>query len=204
MHSVIDLCNQLFPERGEALSMAWRTRQLQYTWLRALMTQYADFWQVTDEALQAAADSLQLDLTDGQREQLMDAYLALAPYPEVAQALGSLRAVPLAILSNGTPRMLQAALDSAGLGEFISQIFSVDTVKTYKPSPLVYQIATDKLGIAQRNIGFVSSNYWDIMGAAAFGFQTFWINRSAATPDRLGFEPQTELSRLTDLLEVLK
>jgi len=134
----------------------------------------------------------------------MEAYIHLEPYPEVRQALAALSSYPLAILSNGSPRMLRAAVASAGLQRTFSHVISVDSAKIFKPSPQVYRLGTQKLGVAKGAIGFVSSNYWDIAGAKAFGFRTFWVNRSKAGADELGLIPDATINSLTDLLELTK
>jgi 2-haloacid dehalogenase len=206
VHSVIALGEQLFPGQGTALSNTWRLKQLQYTWARTLMGHYEDFWKVTEDGLVFAAKSLKLDLDAGKRKQLMEAYLSLAPFPDVAPGLEQLAAAgyKLAILSNGAPPMLRAAAKSAGIDRFLSQIISVDEIKIYKPSPRVYALAPKKLGTAPRTTGFVSSNSWDVAGAASFGLTTFWINRGNQPADELGFAADQEIGKLTDVLPLLK
>ena len=199
VHSVIALCNEIFPDRGAELSQRWRAKQLEYTWLRSLMGRYEDFWQVTQAALAMACNSLSLECSTAARDRLMDEYLRLQPYPEVAQSLRSLSGRRLAILSNGNPRMLDAAVRNAGLAEWISEIISVDEVKIYKPSPRVYELAPQKLGVKKEAVGFVSSNCWDAIGAASFGFQTFWVNRAGLPADELGFGPDVTMTNLAEL-----
>ncbi len=206
VHSVIDLCEQLYPGQGSALSNAWRLKQLQYTWQRSLMNRYADFWKVTEDGLVFAANSLNLNLDPAKRKQLMDAYLSLATFPDVPQGLKDLSAAGyrLAILSNGAPRMLRDAAKNAGIDQLLAHIISVDEIKIYKPSPRVYQLASKKLGTAPEATGFVSSNSWDVAGAASFGLTTFWINRGNQPADELGFPAHRVVSKLTDLLPILK
>lgn len=204
VHSVISTCDQKFPGQGSALSHAWRAKQLEYTWLRSLMGRYKDFWQVTESALLFACKSLNLACPPPTRAQLMEAYLHLDPFPEVLQALRSLSEHPLAILSNGSPRMLRAAVGSSGLKGVFSQVISVEAAKIYKPSPRVYQLACKKLRVAKGTIGFVSSNCWDIIGARNFGFWTCWVNRSGAPQDELGFPPHVMANSLTGLVDVMK
>ncbi len=203
VHSVISLCNQLFPGQGAALSQAWRAKQLEYTWLRSLMGYYEDFWRVTESALAFACQALNLPCEPATRAQLMDAYLHLEPYPEVRQALSALSDYPLVILSNGSPRMLQSAVESAELEGIFSYVISIDEIKIYKPSPRVYQLASQKLGVPETAIGFVSSNSWDVIGAKAFGFWACWVNRSNAPGDELGFTPDVMVHTLTDLVNVV-
>jgi 2-haloacid dehalogenase len=206
VHSVIELGEQLFPGQGSALSNAWRLKQLQYTWQRSLMDRYADFWKVTEDGLVFAANSLNLKLDPSKRKQLMDAYLSLKTFPDVPLGLKQLSSAgyKLAILSNGAPRMLQEVTKNAGMAEFLSHVISIDEIKVYKPSPRAYQLATQKLGTAPDATGFVSSNSWDIAGAASFGLTTFWINRGNQASDELGFPAHRVVSKLTDLLPVLK
>ena len=166
------------------------------------MNHYADFWQVTREALVYACHSLGLRCEVTHQDELMREYLHLETYSDVTAGLGALQGQRLAILSNGSPRMLEAVVEHAGLTRTFATLMSVDTVRTYKPSPTVYQLAVEALELEKSEIGFVSSNYWDVAGAAAFGFPAFWLNRSEATPDELGTAPEatiTGLGELTDL-----
>jgi 2-haloacid dehalogenase len=200
--SVQGKAERIFPGRGEALSRLWRSRQLEYTWLRALMNHYVDFWQITREALVYASRSLGLCCEATQQEELLQEYLHLEIYPDVMVGLEALRSQRLAILSNGSPRMIEAVVENAGLGQAFSFLLSVDTVKTYKPSPTVYQLAVEALRLKKREIGFISSNYWDAAGAAAFGFPAFWLNRSKSTPDELGTAPEATIMGLRELADL--
>lgn len=203
VHSVIRRCEQLFPGRGESLSRLWRSKQLEYTWLRSLMGRYEDFESVTRAALSYSCRSLELALDDRARQSLMEEYRELSPYAEVPSALQSLRGRKLAILSNGSPDMLQAVVRKAGLEPLLHAVFSVDPLRIFKPHPSVYQLAVDQLGVRREEIAFVSSNYWDASGATSFGFRTFWINRTGAQPDELGHAPQRSLKRLDELPQAL-
>lgn len=202
VHSVTIAADRIFPGQGSELSKAWRTRQLEYTWLRSLMNRYEDFWKVTESALIAACNAKKLPLDAAARGELMEAYLRLSPFPEVKEALGALSRRPLAILSNGNPKMLQELVQNAGLKEMFSRVISVDEVKTYKPSAAAYQLAVRKVGVAKNEVGFVSSNFFDVAGAKAFGFRTYWINRSDVAPDELGVSPDATLKSLTDLVDL--
>jgi 2-haloacid dehalogenase len=205
VYSVAALGEQLFPGHGKELSQVWRTNQLQYTWLRSLMARYEDFEKVTADALVFASRKLNLDLTKEKRALLMDAYNKLDPFPEVKEALRALSGIPLAILSNGSPSMLKAAVKSSGLEGVFSKVISVDEAKIYKPSPKVYQLAIAKLKIRnRREIGFVSANGWDVAGAASFGLTTYWINRASAPIEELGVKPTKELRDLTGLVDAIK
>ena len=200
--SVTALCEELFPGNGDALAQRWRAKQLQYSLLRSLMGRHRDFWLVTEDALVYAARSLDLDLTPQRRERLMEAYLTLAAFPDVRPGLEALRnqGLRLAILSNGEPRMLEAAARSAGIDTLLDTIISVEDVRIFKVSPRVYMLGLERLGVGRSALGFVSSNSWDINGAASAGLNTFWIQRAAAEPpEELGFAADHVVSALTDL-----
>jgi 2-haloacid dehalogenase len=182
-----------------ALSVIWRAKQLEYTWLRALMGRYEDFWAVTGSALRFALRRLALTATSAQIERLMAAYLSLACFPEVEAALRRLEGRPRAILSNGSPAMLAAAVTSSGLRPLLEHVLSVDAVKTYKPSPAVYALAPKAMGIAAESLLFVSSNAWDVAGAKSFGYRVAWCNRTGAPGEELGVEPDFEITRLDQL-----
>ena len=203
VHSVIATCNKVFPDNGPALSQLWRAKQLEYTWLRSLMGRYEDFWQVTESALMFACRSLELDCPAATRQKLMDAYLYLNPFSEVRQALQSLSRYKLAILSNGSPRMLAAVVENAGLKDVFADVISVDELKTFKPSPRVYALASSHLNVPQNAIGFISSNFWDIAGAKSFGLWTCWINRAKAPEEELGFRPDAVISNLAELEDAI-
>ena len=205
--SVTALCEELFPGNGDALAQRWRAKQLQYSLLRSLMGRHRDFWLVTGDALVYAARSLGLDLTAARRERLMDAYLSLAAFPDVRPGLQALRdrGVRLAILSNGEPRMLEAAAQSAGIDTLLDTIISVEEVKIFKVSPRVYNLGVERLGVDRSGLGFVSSNAWDIAGAASAGLTTFWIQRAAAEPpEELGFAAHRVVAAITDLAPLLE
>lgn len=203
VHSVIALCDELFPGRGAQLSQTWRAKQLEYTWLKSLMSRYEDFEKVTEAALKFACKSLKLNCQPESRKRLMQAYLHLKPYPEVKEALASLSHCKLAILSNGSPRMLKALVINNGLTKTFDKVISVDEVKFFKPSSRVYALAPKKLKLKKNEIGFVSSNFWDICGASSFGLRTFWINRAGNPTDELGYSPEATLTKLTDLEEIV-
>lgn len=201
-HSVQAECERLFPGSGAELARLWRTKQLEYTWLRSLMNRYEDFWQVTEAALRSACANLRLACGAEQRKKLMDEYLRLEAYPDVREAFAALGGKRLFILSNGSPKMLRPLVENAGLSTAFSGLLSVDAVKMYKPSPQVYQLAVKETGLAKEEIRFVSSNFWDIAGAAAFGFTTFWLNRARTLPEELGVQPAAIISSLAELPEL--
>jgi 2-haloacid dehalogenase len=193
-------CRDMLGEETERLTALWRDKQLQYTWLRAAQGRHADFWQVTGDALDFALDTLGRGDT-GLRDRLMQLYLALEPFPEVAAVLRQLRSAgfPTAILSNGTPEMLSAAIVNAGLGGLFEHVLSVEIVGAYKPHPQVYRLACDRLGMAADTIAFLSSNGWDAHAAAAFGMRAVWCNRSAQKRDRLPGSLEREIGSLAEL-----
>ncbi len=202
VHSVRARCEALFPGQGAPLSMLWRQKQLEYTWLRSLMGDFADFDQVTRDALVFACRQLQLTL-DAQGEQaLREAYLRLTPFAEVPAALAALKArgLPLAVLSNGSARSIDDVVRHAGLGGHFAHLLSVDPVRIFKPHPSVYQLAVDALGVDRSSILFVSSNAWDASGARHFGFVAAWLARGAGHVDELGQKPDRIVAALDDLL----
>jgi 2-haloacid dehalogenase len=201
VHSVVDRCEDLFPRLGSQLSIRWRTRQLEYTWLRSLMGRYEDFWQITRDALIYSCHSLGLAHTTEQIDALMQAYLMLSPFPDVTGVLDRLSGSPCAILSNGTPEMLRHVVKNAGLESKFQHVLSVDSVKLYKPHPVVYQLAESTIGIDRREIVFVSANSWDIAGAQSFGFQGCWLNRSAEPTDRLGVQPDRVIRSALEIMD---
>jgi len=201
VHSVRQLADTLFPGQGSALSQLWRTKQLEYTWLRALSDRYVDFWRVTEDALRYAANRLGLALDDADRTRLMDQYLRLLTFPEVGDVLRQLKGSGhgLAILSNGSPEMLEALCRHAGLDDLFDHVLSVDAVKTYKTDCRAYRLATHAFNLSPREMVFVSSNGWDVAAGAWFGFRTFWVNRTGLPHDELGVAPEAEGASLAEL-----
>ena len=198
VHSVMRRCEAFFPGRHAALSQLWRAKQLEYTWLRSLMRRYAPFSTVTREALAHACQALGLELTPERMEALMAEYTMLSTFADVSGTFASMKGVKRAILSNGSPDMLEPLVEHSGLE--LDAVISVDELKMFKPAPQVYELAPKKLGVAKERIGFVSSNCWDALGAKSFGFTVFWINRARAPLDRLGFEPDRVVGRLDEVL----
>ena len=196
VHSVAQRCESCFPGKGAQLSTLWRTKQLEYTWQRSLMQRYVPFSTVTREALAYACEALKLELSVAQMEALMAEYTRLSMYPEVAGTIARLNSKK-AILSNGSPDILLPLVNDSGLQ--LDAVISVDELKVYKPAPQVYELAVKELGT--RNIGFVSSNCWDAIGAKSFGFTVYWINRIGAPVDRMGFKPDRILKSLDEILQ---
>jgi 2-haloacid dehalogenase len=198
VHSVMRRCESLYPGRHEELSRLWRAKQLEYTCLRSLMQRYAPFSTVTREALAHSCEALGLELTAERMEALMAEYNMLAAFPDVPSIFGKMKGVKRAILSNGSPDMLEPLVAHSGLE--LDAVISVDQAGVFKPAPAVYQLAVRRLGVAKENIGFVSSNCWDAIGAKSFGFTAFWINRGGAPVERLGFRPDRIVARLDEIL----
>lgn len=204
VNSVAIKCEQLFPGKGSAISTLWRSKQLQYTWLRSLMGRYVDFWLVTDESLRFTLTELGLVASDTIRQEILSEYLALATYPEVPKALQELSAeYKLAILSNGSPRMLNEVVKNAGLTSLFTSVISVDEVEIYKPSPSVYGLTSSHVGFESHQILFVSSNAWDAAGAKTFGMQVCWINRFRQNFEELAVKPDATIFSLDELPAVI-
>jgi 2-haloacid dehalogenase len=198
-------CEDELGENAAALSALWRTKQLEYTWLRSLMNEYVDFWQITSDGLDYALETLGLDGDAALRDKLLNLYMKLDCFPEVPNVLKVLNAGGLkcAILSNGSPKMLNSAIENAGIPEQLVNSYSVDQLGIYKPSPRVYQMAVDDLGVSAEKISFMSSNAWDAAAAANFGFRVVWVNRFCQKRERLPGLSEHEIKTLSDLPELL-
>jgi 2-haloacid dehalogenase len=216
VQSVLAKAEALCPEKGEVITQIWRLKQLEYTWLRSLMQEYADFWEVTSAALDFALRAAGVEPNDAIRGPLMENYLHLDPYPEAQEALAALAGYKLAILSNGNPRMLRELVRNSGLDGRIEAAISVDSVRAYKPHPSCYALVEPALGVPKEEVLFVSSNGFDVAGAKAFGFAVARIRRSSGgapatmfsmlrgRAEELGHAPDHTVSALTDLPELLR
>jgi 2-haloacid dehalogenase len=205
VYSVTALCEQLFPGKGSALARLWRTKQLQYSLLRSLMGRYRDFGKVTEEGLLYAATSLKLEITPDKLAQLTEAYLHLGVFPDVIPGLIALKkkGARLAILSNGSPAMLKAAAENSGLTDFFDRIISAEEAGIYKPSPRVYDLGPAAMHVGSDELGFVSSNSWDINGAASAGLATFWVQRiPGEPPEELGYSADRTVKAIEDLAQL--
>jgi 2-haloacid dehalogenase len=193
-------CRDLRPEEMDKLTALWRDKQLQYTWLRAAQHRHADFWQVTGDALDFALETLRLDRSS-LRDRLMALYLTLDAYPEVPSTLERLKRAGMrtAILSNGTPDMLAAAVKGASFEGLLDAVVSVEEVGAFKPDPRVYQRAVDRLGLPASAIAFQSANAWDAHAASAFGMRVVWCNRFGQRRERLPGAPDQEIRSLAEL-----
>jgi len=201
VHAAIERYRGAAGIEAESFSQIWRMKQLEYTWTLTLAGHYVDFWTLTERALDFALARVP-SIDRSLRADLLEAYLRLDAFPEVRATLAELKArgARLAILSNGSPDMLASAVEAAGLTSLLDAVLSVDALRTYKPRAEVYALATTHFGVEPQDVAFVSSNRWDIMGAATFGFRTFWINRSQM-PDEYGpFPPSRRLTGLARLL----
>lgn len=193
-------CRDVLGERIGPLTALWRDKQLQYTWLRGLQGRHADFWQVTGEALDFSLETLGI-ADPALRERLMNLYLTLEPFPEARGCLSRLKAAGLrtAILSNGSPPMLEAAVKGAQLEGLLDAVLSVEEAGVFKPHPKVYALATGRLGLAAGAIAFQSSNAWDAHAASACGMRVVWCNRYGQRPERLPGKPDREVRSLAEL-----
>jgi 2-haloacid dehalogenase len=204
VHSAVGQHVQSLGSQANSISMLWRQKQLEYTWLRSLMGRYVDFQQVTAEALSYALQAHSV-VDEALEQRLLLAYNQLSSYPEVIDTLQKMRkaGISTAILSNGSPQMLQAAVAYAGISDLIDQVISVDDLSIYKPDPRVYQLAVDGFGVTKEQILFHSSNAWDVAGAVNFGFNVAWINRFSQPREALSKPPNLELKDLSHVLSAL-
>jgi 2-haloacid dehalogenase len=197
-------CRDALGDKWDRLNALWREKQLQYTWLRAAQGMHADFWQVTGDALDFALETLGI-VDSALRGRLMQLYLELDAFPEVAETLHRLRAggIKTAILSNGTPEMLQAAVKNAKITDLLDALISVESAGVFKPHPKVYRLAAERFDLEPDAISFQSSNAWDAYAASAFGLRVVWCNRYAQRPERLPGHPDFEVRSLADLPELV-
>ena len=223
VHSVRSLANDLCGDKGEIITHLWRLKQLEYTWLRTLMRAYEDFWSVTRAALEFALMSVGMDPAPSLCDPLMDRYLHLDPYAEVQAALASLQQHKLAILSNGSPRMLEALTSSSGIAGRLTEVISVDQVKMYKPEGACYALVEPALRVTKEEVLFISSNGFDVAGAKRYGFHVAWLERggTVAPPknslvgpgeffrlvrggaEQLGYKADFNLTSLNDLVALV-
>lgn len=204
MQAAKDPAHAALADVWPALARDWRLKQLQYTWLRAVAGQHCDFWQVTQDGLDWAMEAQGLD-APATRARLLELYWELAAYPEVPTMLQALKdkGISTAILSNGSPDMLNGAVSSAQIGNVLDAVLSVEAVGVFKPHDRVYDLVGLHFGCAKDDVLFVSSNGWDAAGAAGYGFQTAWVNRAGEPVDRLYAKPHHMLSDLTTIPELV-
>ena len=185
--------------KWENFANFWRTTQLEYTWLRSLMKKHKNFWQITEDSLDKSMETFQIDKS--LRNDLLNFYKELSPYPEVKNVLENLKkkSFKLAILSNGTPELLNHLVKSSDLENLFDDIFSVEEVKIYKPDPKVYDIPVNKYKVSKGEITFLSANTWDVSGAGNYGYNSIWVNRNNSVFDKLDYKPKNEVKNLKQL-----
>jgi len=204
VHAAAAKCRNDLGDKADPLSQIWRQKQLEYTWLRSLMRDYRDFWDITQDALTYAMASVGID-SPQLKKKLLNLYWELEAYPEVPAMLKELRSRGLktAILSNGSPAMLDAAVNSAKISPLLNEIHSVADIGIFKPDPRVYQMSVDKFYIQPNEICFISSNAWDVAGAAHFGFNVVWVNRFNQPPEGLSGRPRAIMKSLEKLPTII-
>jgi len=204
VNAAAERCRAELGERFQPLAELWRTKQLQYTWLRGMMGDHAPFDRVTADALDYALAALKIE-NAALRDRLLGLYMTLDAYPDAKDALARLKraGMRLAILSNGSPRMLEAAVAHAGLAPLLDAVLSVEDVKVFKPSPRVYRLGVERLGLPESRMAFMSSNAWDASAAARFGYRVVWVNRFGQPRERLTGEPEAEIRNLSELPDIV-
>ena len=203
VNSAAEKCKEKIGDKWEDFANYWRITQLEYTWLRSLMNRHKDFWQVTEDSLNKSMKKFEID--QNMRSELLNLYKILSTYPEVKKTLEELKRknFKLAILSNGTPDLLNQLVKSNSLEEFFDDIFSIETVGIYKPNADVYNIPIKKYNISKNEVLFLSSNTWDVSGGGNFGYKSIWVNRNNNIFDNLDYSPEFELKNLKDLLDII-
>ena len=203
VNSAAEKCKEKIGDKWEDFANYWRVTQLEYTWLRSLMNRHKDFWQVTEDSLNKSMKKFEID--QNMRSELLNLYKILSTYPEVKKTLEELKRknFKLAILSNGTPDLLNQLVKSNSLQEFFNDIFSIETVGIYKPNADVYNIPIKKYNISKNEVLFLSSNTWDVSGGGNFGYKSIWVNRNSNIFDNLDYSPEFELKNLKDLLDII-
>ena len=203
VNSAAEKCKEKIGDKWEDFANYWRITQLEYTWLRSLMNRHKDFWQVTEDSLSKSMKKFEID--QNMRSELLNLYKILSTYPEVEKTLEELKRknFKLAILSNGTPDLLNQLVKSNSLQEFFDDVFSIETVGIYKPNADVYNIPIKKYNILKNEVLFLSSNTWDVSGGGNFGYKSIWVNRNNNIFDNLDYSPEFELKNLKDLLDII-
>ena len=201
VNSAAEKCKRKIGDKWESFANYWRTTQLEYTWLRSLMKRHKDFWQITEDSLDKSIKVFDID--PSMRNELLNLYKILSPYKEVPDTLKALREkkFKLAILSNGTPSLLDELVKSNHLDNLFDDIFSIEQVGVYKPSSRVYDLPIKKYNINKSEVAFLSANTWDVSGGGNYGYQSIWVNRNNNIFDNLDFRPKYQI---TDLKEVIK
>ncbi len=203
VNSAAEKCKDKIGTKWEVFANYWRTTQLEYTWLRSLMKMHKNFWDITEDSLDKSMKVF--NINKNMKNELLSLYKILSPYPEVREVLKNLkkRNFKLAILSNGTPDLLNELVESNKLNNLFDDLFSVEEVKIYKPDPKVYKLPIEKYKINPDEITFLSANTWDVSGGGNFGYNSIWVNRHSSVFDKLDFQPKNEVSNLTQLLDIV-
>ena len=203
VNSAAEKCKEKIGDKWEGFANYWRTTQLEYTWLRSLMKRHKDFWQITEDSLDKSMKLYNIDIL--MKEELLNLYKVLSPFPEVKETLNKLKDTnyKLAILSNGTPNLLNQLVRSSDLENIFDDIFSIEEVRIFKPDSKVYDIPVKKYKIQKNEIVFLSANTWDVSGAGNYGYNSVWINRSNNIFDNLDYKPNHKIKRLVQLLEII-
>ena len=200
VNSAAEKCKDKIGDKWEAFANYWRTTQLEYTWLRSLMKRHKDFWQITEDSLDKSMSIFKID--NSMRDELLDLYKILSPFGEVPEVLKSLKEknYKLAILSNGTPSLLNELVQSNNLNNLFDDIFSIEEVGVFKPDSKVYDIPIKKYKIEKNEVAFLSANTWDVSGGGNYGYNSIWVNRNNNMFDNLDYQPKLEIKNLKDLL----
>ena len=203
VNSAAEKCKDKIGDGWEEFANFWRTTQLEYTWLRSLMKRHRNFWEITEDSLDKSMKIFNVDKS--MRNELLNLYKILSPYPEVEQVLKNLkkRNFKLAILSNGTPTLLRELVASNGLNKFFDDLFSIEEVKVYKPHSKVYEIPVKKYNLKADEIFFLSANTWDVSGGGNYGYNSIWVNRNKSVFDILDYKPKNEINNLSQLLDIV-
>ena len=203
VNSAAEKCKGKIGDKWESFANYWRATQLEYTWLRSLMNRHKDFWQVTEDSLDKSMQAFKIDSL--MRNELLDLYKVLSTFPEVKEVLNKLKKknYKLAILSNGTPFLLNELVKSNNLDNIFDNIFSIEEVKTYKPDPKVYNIPIKKYQIQKNEVAYLSANTWDVSAGGNYGFNPVWVNRNNSIFDNLDYVPKYQIENLSKLIEIL-
>jgi len=203
VNSAAEKCKDKIGDKWESFANFWRTTQLEYTWLRSLMKRHKDFWTITDDSLEKSMRVFGIDKS--MKNDLLNLYRVLSPYPEVKEVLENLKKkkVKLAILSNGTPALLNDLVKGNDLQNLFDDLFSIEEVAVYKPDSKVYNLPINKYKIKPNEVTFLSANTWDVSGGGNFGYNAVWINRNKAIFDNLDYKPIKEVNNLTQLLDLI-
>ena len=204
VNSAAEKCKDKIGDKWEAFANYWRTTQLEYTWLRSLMKRHKDFWQITEDSLDKSMSVFKID--NSMRDELLNLYRILSPFEEVPEVLKSLKEknFKLAILSNGTPSLLNELVQSNKLDNLFDDIFSIEEVGVFKPDSKVYDMPIKKYKIEKNEVAFLSANTWDVSGGGNYGYNSIWVNRNNNIFDKLDYSPQNEIKNLNDLLDITK